>query len=152
MRLLAIDPGAQTGFAVFERVGPGAPWNLIQANVLPPGLNLPMVVAPDIVVIEMPKVYPNGRARPNDLMTLACIVGRYQERYRNAKQHLVYPRNWKGSIDGDIMSARIKAALTPHEQGLAATFKFDHNMLDAIGMGKWALRQPWIRVLEGSWV
>ena len=59
------------------------------------------------------------------------------------------PHDWKGSVDGDIMVRRIESALTPEEMlivdrlGLPKSYR--HNAVDAIGLGKWFLRQPQMR-------
>ncbi len=140
--LLAIDPGAKTGIAWFthtEKYG----WKLAMATTLRPD-DKTVFVTPDIVVIEMPRINAHGKARPDDILKLATIVGRYQERFRDAPmQRLVRPHEWKGSVDGDIFTDRIRAALTSEEAPLCKNA--DHNALDAVGLGKWALRQPWMR-------
>ena len=142
--LLAIDPGAKTGVAMFFRPPP-ASWTLDKVyTVAVPGWGESVQPQSDmLVVIENPVIYPNGKARPKDVLTLARIVGRYQERFARYEQRLVEPREWKGSVDGDIMTQRIKDALTPHERITVGAA--DHNALDAVGLGKWSLRQPWMR-------
>lgn len=144
--LLAIDPGARTGWAFFQAWPQG--WRLDGCGVVQPDVSLG-ISNPDIVVIENPQIYANGKADPDDILKLARLVGRYEERFRKASLiELVRPREWKGSIDGDIMCARIEAAMTPEEKVVAAAYKggYRHNMIDAIGLGKWAARlRPAIR-------
>lgn len=139
--VLAIDPGACTGWALF--VAPGG-WRLVAAGVAAPDQDFTGGPV-DLVVIERPM--RNYGVPEKGLLTLAITTGRYVERYRMRRQELVEPRAWKGTIDGDIMTARIDAALTPAERALlpkvAKTYR--HNMLDAIGLGKWALQQPFMR-------
>lgn len=139
--LLAIDPGACTGYAYFTLDVSG--WHLCWAEEHTPDEPLRFLVGSALVVIENPKIYPQGHPRPNNLLTLSRIVGRYQERYKTSQQRLVYPRDWKGSIDGDIMTKRIQNALTPAERAL--TVGLGHDGIDAVGLGKWSLRQPWMR-------
>jgi hypothetical protein len=140
--LLALDPGAKTGWALYQVFG--AIWHLTGCGVVTPEDTVPDN-KPQIVVIENPEIYPNSQARPKDILTLARIVGRYQERYREAKHiELVAPHKWKGSIPKDIMLARIEAAIPARDGGAVAAYKggYRHNMIDAIGLGTWALMQP----------
>lgn len=146
--LLAIDPGARTGWALFLEVGG---WHLAASGVVSPTEppTWPGLSKIDQVVIENPVIYPHSKARPKDILTLARTVGRYQERFDRHPIELVEPRTWKGSVDGDIMVRRIEAALTPRD--LAAYGKATcrssekHNMTDAVGIGQWALKQPFMR-------
>jgi len=64
----------------------------------------------------------------------------------------VAPRDWKGTIDGDIMAARIKATLSADTRDKLPKMakSVEHNMLDAIGLGQWSLRQPWGRMRSGA--
>jgi hypothetical protein len=146
--LLAIDPGAKSGYAVFVQ---GANfWYVHNALVASPATSLWPEHDFDFVVIENPVIYPHSKARPADILKLSRIVGRYEERYGpRAKYgvHLVEPRQWKGTIDGDIMTRRIEANLSALDR-LALTEILPgvrHNALDAIGLGFWALRQPWVK-------
>lgn len=139
--LLTIDPGLRTGWAYFRRwVERG--WQLDGAGVVEPNVSLG-VSSPDIVIIENPQIYPHSKARPADILKLARLVGRYEERFRRASLTLlVAPRDWKGTIDGDIMVTRIEAGFTAEERMIATAYKggYRHNMIDAIGLGKWSVR------------
>ncbi len=146
--LLALDPGARTGWALFHDL---SGWHVAAAGVFSP--TDPCIVPVktlDFVVIENPVIYPNSRARPADILKLARIVGRYEERFASRTRHpvqLVEPRQWKGTIDGDIMVARIEAAMTEADRITLAGYRggYRHNAVDAIGLGYWALRQPWCK-------
>lgn len=140
--LIAIDPGSCTGYAVFYE----GHLSLVGTTTT---YSVPKLVV-DIAVIEFPKFYPQGHPRPNDLLTLAAVAGRYQERYQGAAIQLVYPRDWKGTIDGDIMCKRIEAAMTDSEKALLPKEAESrrHNAIDAVGLGKWALKQPWYRAFR----
>jgi hypothetical protein len=143
--LLALDPGAKTGWAAFQRFDAG--WKLTAGGVMSPDDAYPARVMYDQVVIENPVIYPHSKARPADILTLARIVGRYQERYACSRIELVEPRRWKGSIDGDIMLRRIEAALNAADRAVYDAVKcgYKHNFTDAVGLGKWALMQPFVR-------
>lgn len=142
--ILALDPGLKTGYAIFVggvlvRAGVAAP----DEKVIPP---------PDaLVVIESPaRIYSQGTV--TSILHLARCVGRYQERYALHEIRLIEPRDWKGTIDGDIMAARIKASLPADVRDRLPKLakSVEHNMLDAIGLGQWALRQPWGRRYCGA--
>lgn len=146
--LLAIDPGEHSGWALMANFDNG--WVLQGASVVRPSdpwtCPLPRV---DVAVIEFPKMYPQGHPRPNDLLKLAATAGRWIERLTPKCKHLelVYPRDWKGTVDGDTMLRRIEEAFSEHEERVMAAVKGQHrhNAVDAVGFAKWAVRQPWMR-------
>lgn len=138
--ILAIDPGQDSGWALgtdggLQQFGLG---RTPRAHLVTPG-----TVEPHHCIIEMPRVYPRGKARPNDLLTLAVNVGQHKER---AEQYgwalsLVYPRDWKGTLDPDVLCNRTEAKLSVQQRGTLAkagpTGKL-HNVLDAIALYEWA--------------
>lgn len=137
--LLAIDPGKHTGFALFYE------GELVRCGVVTPYQDMGAgCLGPDQVVIEFPRIYPQGHPRPNDLLELAAVAGRYEERFRDSRIELIYPREWKGTISGDIMCRRIETSLTPIQADVLAAYKggHRHNAIDAIGLGLWSLKQP----------
>ncbi len=143
MRCLALDPGRSTGWAYLEDrrlVACGA----CEGGVAPyahPSLF-------DRVIIEKPQVYPSDPVDPNDLITLAVVVGEYKHTYEaaGAKVFLVLPREWKGQIPKPKHHPRIWAALkTANEQiacqegGKGLRQKALGDMMDAIGLGQYAV-------------
>lgn len=149
--LLAIDPGARTGWALFIELA--GVFRLSACGVASPTEppTWPGMKKIDQVVIENPVIYPNQKARPKDILTLARIVGRYQERFDASPIELVEPREWKGSIDGDVMIHRIEGAFDAGDKRIVDTYLSKMsttnrgNAIDAIGLGKWALRQPFMK-------
>ncbi len=151
MSHLAIDPGKHTGWSVIGDDG-----QLLACGLGEP----PLDAGVPRVWIERPQIY-RGRAMkgdPNDLITLAIQVGRYAERFasRGCQVDTVLPHDWKGSIDPDVCCRRIHAALTECEKvvlerailPLARTPVYAdltggrrHNVIDAVGIGKWAIRR-----------
>ena len=145
MSRLAIDPGVDTGFAVFDVKGALVDCGL--SDRFPTfGISL--------AIIECPQVYPgrNSKGDPNDLIVLAVRVGRYQERLEaaGARVTLVLPRAWKGTVPKDIHNARVIRDLSPEAaavvlegcRGVVASKV--NNIIDAIGLGSWAFRSgPW---------
>lgn len=141
--LLALDPGACTGWAFFTDTG----------QLQSCGLDNPPYVGPTTrVVIERPHPHKT-RAPVRDIITLAVRAGQLGGRYLSQGCQIEYvePGTWMGgAVKPDINQARIEAALTdadrrvvPHEgpRRLGGIPKSDrHNLIDAIGIGLWALR------------
>ena len=144
--LLAIDPGADAGWARFNST-------TLQACGLA-GTPAVAVCADDAkierVIIEKPMIYPGGRqqARPADVIKLAVRAGEWGGRATAlwaVVPEYVEPFRWKGSIPKDIHHARIWARLTPVEQavvseaarGMAPSKR--HNVMDAVGLGLYAI-------------
>lgn len=147
---LAIDPGLDTGWALFSD----------ERALLSCGLGDPPAIEPGTsVIIERPQVYEARRSPgdPNDLITLAIQVGRYTERMHaqgaSTVSH-VLPRAWKGTLDPDVICRRAANCLSSQELELLhaalrplARRPLDdvslssgkrHNVLDAVGLGRWS--------------
>lgn len=145
MNILAFDPGNTTGWATFYA------GKLFQARAEPyedvfavP----PSAVPPDVVLIEIPRVYPRGgKGDQNDLIDLAIRVGELRGLYRTRglAVELVAPRTWKGTVPKDIHNLRVLARLSGNElsvlprRSARAKTLYDHNCLDAVGLGLWKL-------------
>lgn len=142
--LLAIDPGKTSGFSLFSDRG----------RLLACGLGDPVACRWHVpsafskVVIEQPRVYPGGRTKnPNDVLSVAVNAGEWGGRYsfQGCAIEYVTPSGWKGQTKKEIQHARDWARLDLDEQdlvsrsgkGIAASKR--HNMLDAIGIGLWAV-------------
>jgi hypothetical protein len=137
---LAIDPGRDTGYAVFQdrdhltACGLGLPW----ATVDPEKVRT--------AVIERPQIYNarNMKGDPNDIVTLALGAGEYAGVLRRAGVRVTYvkPHEWKGTTPKEVDNARTIASLSDAERRIvkAAAYHIptskQHNMLDAIGFGR----------------
>ncbi len=133
---LAIDPGNDTGWCVSEK-----------GIVVSCGVGVPPLGKFERVVIERPQIYRNSKAPPNDIITLAIGVGIYVERYSASSSiTMVLPHDWKGTVPKPIHHARILAQLSGDELHVLGLTKVPaskrHNMLDAVGLAKWAHRHP----------
>ena len=139
MRLLAIDPGYSAGWAVSEDgliVDCGAlPFD---AFTCPPDC--------DAGIIEFPQIYPDGKARPNDIVRLAYTAGELAGTCRAAGLLLrtVKPREWKGTIDKEICHDRVRKTLTRGEEvailkrvGALTSQKATLDLWDAVALNKW---------------
>lgn len=88
-------------------------------------------------VIEKPRIYNSSSQKgdQNDLIDLAVVVG--QLAHGNYK--LIYPQEWKGTVNADVMTARINDAVRRRGEGrcvhLPSAKSKHHNVYDAIGMG-----------------
>jgi len=93
------------------------------------------------LVVEMPKIYPAARqvGDQNDLMNLVGVVASISITVMHVGRRLIYPRDWKGTIDADEMiERRIKPRLseTEHRRVSLPTAKsLQHNVWDAVGIG-----------------
>jgi hypothetical protein len=94
-------------------------------------------------VVEVPQIYRFGKVRvdPDDLIQLAGVGGAVGSVLRPRAATGYYPRQWKGSVDKQVMVERIlsrlslaeKKALAPCPPSLA------HNQVDAVGLGLYHL-------------
>lgn len=151
--VIGIDPGNTTGWAIFFDgllVGAGT---LKKDAILPSTADDPVEItfggiAPAAAVIELPRVYPHGgKGDPNDLIDLAVLAGDLAGFYRRAGFHveLVPPRTWKGTVPKAVHNVRVIEALSAGEietmPRRPRAKNFDHNMIDAVGLGLWFLRR-----------
>lgn len=130
MRLVTIDPGNNSGIAVWEeRI-------LVQAYLVLDSAPSAHCLGAETVV-EIPKIYPVGKGKgdPNDLIRVAFVAGRITA--GAAKVVRLYPYEWKGQVDPDILEARILGLLTREEFALVPRLpdSLRHNVTDAIGIG-----------------
>lgn len=100
----------------------------------------------DLVVAEVPRWYPyKNKGDVNDLIDLAVGVGEVKGLFedRGVIVDLVYPRTWKGTVPKEIHNERVLEALSEKEKKLLPkkprARKYDHNALDAAGIGLWKL-------------
>ncbi|MFG0245714.1 MAG: hypothetical protein ACF8MF_06670 [Phycisphaerales bacterium JB052] len=94
------------------------------------------------IVYEMPTVYVDGYADPNDLMQLAGVLGAIAGMFPEVPWEGFLPAQWKGQLDKGVHHARIKEFfLSPHEvRKLEVDLGeinagLQHNALDAVGLG-----------------
>lgn len=140
--LLALDPGADTGWALFDSARRLAACGLGAPDPQPHG-------SLDEVLIECPRLRPRGEKNPNAILLVARNAGEWGGRLGEVCAKVIYltPNDWKGSTKKDISNARTWSKLDSKEQGIVdralkahpgrdgmAPSK-RHNVLDAIGIG-----------------
>lgn len=138
---LAIDPGLDTGWALFRSAQELVACGLGDASKL--GAKDRGVRT---AIIERPKVYRAlmSKGDPNDLITLAIQVGRYSQHLeeRGVKVAHVLPQDWKGQQPKEVTQAQAERSLSLQERGVVADcMKFiakskQHNVWDAIALGR----------------
>lgn len=139
-RLVAVDSGADSGFAVFDD---GKLSRADLADVLdPPGIGGPCGPLA-AVVIEIPD---RIKVNPKSVIKLALNAGRWLQYFGErvaGEVRAVEASAWKASTDPDILAKRILAHLSPEERAVIpktrSALGHDHNVIDAIGLGLWRL-------------
>jgi hypothetical protein len=96
------------------------------------------------LVVEMPKIYPASRQKgdQNDLINLAGVVSALCVLLYSSGTRIIYPRDWKGTLDPDDMIRRVQGRLsqTEHERiEMPSAASLQHNVWDGIGIGLHAL-------------
>jgi hypothetical protein len=134
-KFIAIDPGKhQCGLAKFE-----AGKLLVACMIKPEELGL-FDAEYTRLVIEIPRIYPVARQKgdQNDLIEVAFAAGKCSAFFQEVKR--LYPRDWKGTMPKEKMTARIESRLTPTEFAQVLTRgALRHNALDAVGIGLYTL-------------
>jgi hypothetical protein len=133
--LLAIDPGTDTGWAVFDG-----------GSLVACGLGTPPDGWPAYcdgfgrVLIEVPK-FRRGDPNPQALIVLALKAGEWAGHFCKSSPQYLTPNDWKGSTPKVTSHARILRALSASEHGVmergtkGLAIGKVHNVMDAIGIG-----------------
>lgn len=139
--LIAIDPGKTSGFAVYIS------GKLVEARAIKEKELLNQKPAGGgVLVCELPVVYASRNVPANDLIALAVVVGDIAGNYRRHgfETVLVTPRTWKGTVPKEIHNRRVLRQLTEQERSILPkrprAKNYDHNMIDAVGLGLWFLK------------
>jgi hypothetical protein len=150
MTLMAIDPGKNTGFAVFRNsvlFGCGLLKFSNTREYTKFLFRLMDEVRPDQAIIEIPRVYPfkHQKGDQNDLIGLAvqagiCIAA--ASPFCQVQE--VHPQEWKGQRPKKVDNEHtLKMLYSPIETdiffGSGIKKSERHNVLDAIGIGLWRL-------------
>lgn len=138
--LLAIDPGANAGWALFNDQG-----RLVSCGLSVDGdkSGVPALAVPTRVMIERPMLRPKGEKNPNAILLLTLRAGEWGGFCHEQQVEYLLPNDWKGSTDKDVQNARTWSRLDPDEQSIVDAYirakklplSKQHNVFDAIGIG-----------------
>lgn len=109
---------------------------------------------PDRLALEYPRVYPGPRQKgdQNDLLPLAGVVCALAAHFPFAEVVRYFPRDWKGTVDPDVMIERIQGRLEPSEvKAVESCPKWlRHNLWDAVGIGLKSVGrfEPWKPIIR----
>lgn len=152
--LLAVDPGkkhagvaifknGQLSFATLARADNPLAVAMEVERIYRCSRNMSDPATADVLVVERQQVYPGIRkADPNDLLPLAECVGAVNALIYAPIRRLPLPKDWKGSTPKDIFSARIESGMSRLDLEAVdpkVPKSLRHNVIDAIGLGRWAL-------------
>lgn len=150
MIVVGVDPGTRAlGLALFEH-GRLAHVQLVRAKGLEQMLSAILDLNrywADRLVVERAEVYPDGNAKPNDLGQLLIVAGAIAGSVRHTRLMLPYPKQWKGQVPKNIHHDKLRKGLTDADRRvLDAAMSFvppslRHNMLDAVGLARWGMRE-----------
>lgn len=126
MLIIGIDPGVKYfAFAIFQNA------RLIDYGTRPADVSIEGKF--DKAVVEVPRIYPRGHPRPNNIVDLAYSAGLVLGSINSGCKEIVYPQKWKGQLKKTQTKEIIKRIL------LNLTDIRDHNIMDAIGIGLYAV-------------
>ena len=139
MRWISVDPGTRAhGVAQWD--GARLEWaGLVRSNAATLGERaewLAEKVPPGPLVCEIPQDRGQDRVPPADLVALGVCVGALVPGRGHAR--LGTPAGWKGTVPKRQHQESILAILSQGELA-ALGGERDHNVLDAVGIGLWAL-------------
>lgn len=140
--MIAIDPGENPGFAVFDDESK----ELVECGVEIPEEHLGQH---EHIVCERPMIYPRSPADPNRIISLAITAGRLVQRACGENSGVTWylPREWKGQIrktprlKNYIIYKRVVATLNSFENKELqraldkVTEKQGFDIVDAVGIG-----------------
>lgn len=98
---------------------------------------------PTSVIVEHMRKYPGpDKIDINDLLDVQTVAAMVAA--SNSGVESVYPPVWKGNVKKEVMTTRIRKALSSMEAELIEEYRtwpksLDHNVYDAIGIGLWKL-------------
>ena len=95
----------------------------------------------DVLVVEQ-QIIAYGRTKnPADMLEVNGVAGALVGAITAGEYHGYLPSSWKGSTKKEVFTARIEAQITVVERAVIepCPASLKHNLLDAIGLGKYHL-------------
>lgn len=150
MNFFTTDPGEDTGWAWFYESRLTYCGLIAWDGWTPARPNLDFEQARALgftLVVEKPQVYRASRSKadPNDLIFLAMRAGVLINFYCLYTENILTPTpaEWKGQTPKSVSERRTRKLLTPEETrvlaGCGVSAALLHNVIDAVGIGLWAL-------------
>lgn len=98
----------------------------------------------DRVIIEHPRIYPGTAQQKgdlNDLLDVAAVGAAVASWCNFRETETLFPMDWKGQVPKEVMTERIRRALSEIERLniLKCKSSLMHNVLDACGIGLYRL-------------
>lgn len=100
--------------------------------------------APNLAVIEWPRIYTAGKSKGsgNDILPLAAVAGAIAVNllHIDCRTTSTPPYAWKGTVPKDVMTQRVIAKLYPDERSVLdssmekVSLGRRHNAVDAVGI------------------
>lgn len=96
-----------------------------------------------LCIVEWPQIYEGAAENPNHLLGLTAMAMAIVTRLNPAECLSVLPREWKGTINADVMTKRIEGRLSVEELARVdpCPASLLHNIYDAVGIGLWYFKR-----------
>lgn len=140
--LISIDPGEKAGIAVFYDQ------RLVRVELVVGAVDRGWVWSGPYglpVVCEMPQKYVGSIIDMQTLLTLSFSAGYLVSSTQPSSLSLVFPREWKGQRPKQVDNAFTLRVLCDQERHILEASGIPrsqrHNVIDAIGLGLWALKR-----------
>lgn len=155
--VIGIDPGRRTGYACLTGTTTADGFSFVHLHsehIRPLQVggyeeisyyaSVGEMLRPDLVVVELPEVYPGLTPRASDIVSLAFIAGRALEKCTREVQAvertkvpelLVLPKQWKGQVPKHIHHQRMFDKYPWLPLAVSGFKKMDQeHVIDAIGL------------------
>lgn len=140
--MISIDPGNEAGVAVFDD---GV---LVRAELVVEAVARKWKWEGPFghfVVCEFPQVYSRSKVKSSSLAPLMRTANYMVRQMRPDYAQFVLPREWKGQRPKEVDNQLTLRLLSDQERrildGVDVPAAKRHNVIDAIGIGLWALKR-----------
>ena len=142
----------QLGNWAFTSVDPGTAYHAradwyagkLQSVAYAPDLRIPPLSASGMGIVEKPVVYPQTTRNAPTIASLSFSAGILLGQF--ARRAYVEPRDWKGTMDGDVFLTRVRrhAERAGHWKTIERCLRDTprpqwQHALDAYALGQWCL-------------
>ena len=98
---------------------------------------------PDVLVVETMKIYRHGPQDPDDMLELQGVTGATCGLIPAGRYVNYLAKTWTDGVPKDVRTRRIQATWAPEDEEAVEwpAESLKHNVYDAIGLGRYAVRQ-----------